>query len=139
VIKRVLAVFTLVAAVVAVGAVTNAAIAGSPHFIASAFSLTTSGDTLTVSGKEAGLGDESQIHVVLTAEAQCVNPGDNHPKAANKESFTAEGDFPVQNGKANFTLSVTAVFSPSCSPPMTVQFTSVVVTDTTNGLAATLL
>ncbi len=46
----------------------------------------------------------------------------------------AAGDFPVQNGKADFTLSVTAVFQPSCSPPMTVAFTDVTVTDTTNGL-----
>jgi hypothetical protein len=136
-IRRVLAILALTAAVAGIGATT--ASAGSPHFVDDQTQATISGNTLTVNGKEAGLGDEAQIHVVLTAEAQCVNPGDNHPKAANKESFTAAGDFPVQNGKADFSLSVTAVFSPSCSPPMTVQFTSVVVTDTTNGLTATLL
>lgn len=110
------------------------AIAGSPHFINSAFSVSRSGDTLTVSGKEAGLGDEAQIHVELSATALCINPGSNHPKAANKASVSAAGDFPVQNGKADFTLSATAVFQPSCSPPMTVQFTDVTITDTTNGL-----
>ena len=52
----------------------------------------------------------------------------------NKASVSAEGDFPVQNGKANFTLSVTATFQPECSPPMTVAFTDVTVTDETNGL-----
>jgi len=87
-----------------------------------------------VSGKEAGLGDESQIHVVLSATALCINNGGHHPKAVNKESVNAPGDFPVQNGKADFTLSVTAVFQPECSPPMTVEFTDVTVTDTTNGL-----
>jgi hypothetical protein len=51
---------------------------------------------------------------------------------------TAEGDFPVQNGKAEFTLSVTATFQPECSPPMTVAFTDVTVTDTTNGLSKSL-
>jgi hypothetical protein len=110
------------------------ALAGSPHFINSAFSISRSDNTLTVSGKEAGLGDEAQIHVELSATALCINNGGNHPKAVNKTSVNAAGDFPVQNGKADFTLSVTATFQPSCSPPMTVAFTDVVVTDTTNGL-----
>ncbi|HYX87129.1 MAG TPA: hypothetical protein VE777_19340 [Gaiellales bacterium] len=114
--------------------VAPAAWAGSPHFINSAFSISRSDNTLTVSGKEAGLGDEAQIHVVLSATALCINGGGKHPKAVNKESVNAAGDFPVQNGKADFTLSVTATFQPDCSPPMTVEFTDVTVTDTTNGL-----
>jgi hypothetical protein len=68
----------------------------------------------------------------------CVNGGGNHPKAANKTSVSASGDFPVQNGKANFTLTATPSFQPNCSPPMTVRFTDVVVTDTTNGLTFSL-
>jgi hypothetical protein len=113
---------------------TSTAFAGSPHFIKSATVVTISGNTLTVSGKEAGLGDEEQIHVVLTAEAQCINPGDKHPRAANKASFSAAGDFPVQNGKADFTLTVTATFQPDCTPPMSVDWISVTLQDTTNGL-----
>ena len=111
-----------------------AAVAGSPHFINSAFSISRSDDTLTVSGKEAGLGDESQIQVQLSATALCINGGGKHPKAVNKESVSATDTFPVQNGKADFTLSVTATFQPDCSPPMTVQFTDVTVTDLTNNL-----
>jgi hypothetical protein len=122
---------------VATAAVAAPAFAGSPHFINNAFDITRSDSTLTVSGKEAGLGDEEQIHVVLSATALCINPGGHHPNAANKESVSAEGDFPVQNGKADFTLSVTATFQPDCSPPMTVVFTDVTVTDTTNGLTKT--
>lgn len=110
------------------------ALAGSPHFIRSATTATVSGDTLTVSGKEAGLGDEAQIHVEVTATALCINNGGNHPKAVNKADVTGGGDFPVQNGKAEFSISLTAVFQPDCSPPMTVEFTDIVVTDTTNGL-----
>ena len=125
-----LAVMALAAAAIAV----PAAWAGSPHFISSAFNITRSGDELTVSGKEAGLGDEAQIHVVLSATALCINGGGKHPKAVNKTSVSAEGDFPVQNGKADFTLSVTATFQPDCSPPMTVAFTDLVVRDETNGL-----
>ncbi len=127
--------FTALAATV-VAALSLAAVAwaGSPHFIGNAFSISQAGNTLTVTGKEAGLGDESQIHVVLTATAACINPGNNHPQAANKETVTAEGNFPVQNGKADFTLSVTATFQPNCSPPMSVVYSDVTVTDTTNGL-----
>ena len=108
--------------------------AGNPHFVGSP-TLTRSGNTLTVTGKEAGLGNEDQIHIVLTATAECINRGGKNPSAANKQSVSAAGDFPVQNGKANFTLSVTATFQPNCSPPMTVRFTNVTVTDTTNGIS----
>jgi hypothetical protein len=114
-----------------------AAVAGSPHFVPGT-TADVSGSTLTVSGKEAGLGDEAQVHIVLTATALCINGGGNHPKAVNKESVSAAGDFPVQNGKAEFTLSVTAVFQPDCAPPMTVSFTDIVITDTTNGVTQNL-
>ena len=62
----------------------------------------------------------------------------HHPKGMNRTnqlSLSTEGDFPVQNGRANFSLSVTATFTPDCSPPMTVSFTDITVTDTTNGIS----
>ena len=114
------------------------AYAGSPHFIKSAFVVTVNGDTLTVSGKEAGLGDEIQVHIEIVAEASCINGGGKNPKAANKDSFGASGDFPVQNGQAEFELSVTADFQPDCVPPMTLQFNSVTVSDTEHGVSVTL-
>jgi hypothetical protein len=125
-----LAVIALAAAAVAV----PVAWAGSPHFVNDTVSATRSGDSLIVSGKEAGLGDEARVHIVVTATALCINGGGNHPKATNKQSVSSEGDFPVQNGKANFSLTLTATFQPPCSPPMTVSFTDVTVTDTTNGI-----
>ena len=111
----------------------TAAWAGSPHFVG-AVTKATDGNTLTVSGKEAGLGGEAQIHIVVTATASCVNPGEHHPKAANKTSVTAQGTFPVQNGKADFSLTATATFKPDCSPPQTVRFSNISVVDTTNGI-----
>jgi len=108
--------------------------AGSPHFVNNGFSISSDGTTLTVSAKEAGLGDETQIHVVLDATALCINPGGHHPKAVNKQSISSDADVPVQNGKADYTLTVTASFTPECVPPMTVVFTNVTITDTTNGL-----
>jgi hypothetical protein len=130
--------FAAVAALaLCLGGLASPAFAGSPHFVGTPIA-TISGDTVTVSGKEAGLGNETQIHVVVTADAACINPGDQHPEAANKESFSAAGDFPVQNGHADWSLTVTAVFQPSCSPPMTVAWSNIVVTDVTNGLSVTL-
>lgn len=113
--------------------VVPAAFAGSPHFVA--VNTSVSGNTLTVSGKEAGLGNEDQVHIVVSATALCINGGGKHPKAVNKTSVSSEGDFPVQNGKADFSLSLTATFQPDCSPPMTVSFTDITVTDTTSGIS----
>jgi hypothetical protein len=112
----------------------QAVLAGSPHFVGGII-VSRDGNSLAVSGKEAGLGNELQVHIVVTATAQCINPGSKHPKAANKASVSAEGDFPVQNGKADFSLTLTATFQPDCTPPMTVVFTGVTVTDVTNGIS----
>jgi hypothetical protein len=110
------------------------ATAGSPHFVG-ACTFTQSGNTVTVSCKEAGLGDEAQINVELTATALCINNGGHNPKAVNKTGVAAAATVPVQNGQAKYTLSGTATFKPDCSPPMTVQFTDITVTDTTNNLS----
>jgi hypothetical protein len=125
----------IAALVLTLGCLSTPAFAGSPHFVGTP-TATIDGDTLTVSGKVAGLGNETQIHVEVTADAACINPGGNDPEAANKESFSAAGDFPVQNGKANFSLSVTANFQPICAPPMNVEWSNPVVT--ADGLSATL-
>ena len=127
---------SLLAAALSVTALAFAAtaLAGSPHFVTADASR--SGDTLSVAFKEAGLGNEAQVHVVLSATALCINGGGKHPKAVNKTSVSAAGDFPVQNGKAEGTLSLTASFQPECTPPMTVQFTDVTLTDETSGATA---
>jgi hypothetical protein len=123
-----------VAAALTLVLTSQAAFAGNPHFVVADASA--SGNTLSVNFKEAGLGNEPQVHVVLTATALCINGGGNHPKAVNKESVSAAGDFPVQNGKAEGTLSVTATFKPECVPPMTVSFTDVTLVDETSGATA---
>ena len=114
-----------------------AAWAGSPHFVGQFTAVHNADDSVTISGKEAGLGNEDQIHIVITATAECINGGGNHPKAVNKEGVTGAGDFPVQNGKAEFSLSVTASFQPECVPPMTLAWTSVTLTDTAHNVSTT--
>jgi phage tail sheath gpL-like len=131
--RRFLAVGVLTLAVAAMAFAVPGAWAGSPHFIN--VTATVSGNSLTVEGKEAGLGNEAQVHIEVTATAECINGGGKHPKAVNKESVSAAGDFPVQNGKANFSLTLTATFKPDCSPPMTVSFSDITVTDTTHGIS----
>jgi hypothetical protein len=131
--KRVI--FIVIAVIAALAIPPSIASAGSPHFVT--VDVTRTDDSLDVSGKEAGLGNETQVHIVVSATALCINPGDHHPKAANKESVSAQGDFPVQNGKAVFDLTLTAVFQPTCDPPMTVTFTDVTVCDANNGVCST--
>lgn len=104
--------------------------AGSPHFVS--VSATREGNTLVVSGKEAGLGNEEQVHIEVTATAECINGGENHPKAANKETVGEGKDEPVQNGKAEFEITLKSNLS--CSPPMTIRWSHVVVEDTTNNI-----
>ncbi|WP_406861045.1 hypothetical protein ABZO31_11495 [Streptomyces sp. HUAS MG47] len=111
--------------------------AGSAHFVGTP-TASASGSTLTVKGKEAGLGNLAQITVTVSADAQCINKGGNKPSAENKQSFGGGATVPVQNGKANFSITVTANFQPKCSPPMTLQWSNVVVTDVTNSLSVTL-
>jgi hypothetical protein len=41
------------------------------------------------------------------------------PDGSEQDQLSAEGDFPVQNGKVSFTLIATATFRAACSPPMT--------------------
>jgi hypothetical protein len=126
----------LLLSLVIVCAWTTLAQSGSPHFTSCA--VVVSGTTLTAEGKEAGLGNESQVHIVLTADAACINPGGQDPKAANKDAVTAEGTFPVQNGKALFSLEATASFQPECAPPMSVTFSNITVCDVDHDVCCSL-
>jgi hypothetical protein len=123
-------------AVLTAALVVPAAQAGSPHQVHSC-TVTVSGtnnNILSISCKEAGLGDETQIIVTVSATAECINGGSNHPKAVNKGSFSTTSPEPVQNGKADYTIMLTAAFSPDCSPPMTVEWFNISAVDTTNNI-----
>ncbi|MEV6328440.1 hypothetical protein [Streptomyces sp. NPDC051909] len=124
-------------AIAIVGFLAPSAEAGSAHFVGTP-TASASGDTLTVKGKEAGLGNLTQINVLVTADAQCVNKGGNEPSADNKDSFGSDVDVPVQNGKANFTVVLTADLQPDCTKSMKLVWSNVTITDTTNDLTVTL-
>jgi hypothetical protein len=128
----------LLTALVAALMTTGVAVAGvtGAHFVGSP-TISISGNTVTAAGKVAGLGAVEQIHVTLSGDAACINPGSHKPQAANKESFSASGDFPVQNGKALFSLDLTATFQPDCTPPMTVVWSNISITVTAPGVILT--
>jgi hypothetical protein len=54
-------------------------------------------------------------------------PGGKKPSADNKDEVSISGEFPVQNGKANFSLTLdgAALISPPCEPPMTIEYSGV--------------
>jgi hypothetical protein len=109
----------------------SSALAVSPHFLRADVTSVTS-NSITVSFKEAGLGNsQNTVNITLSGTVECINPGSKHPKAANKEGFAVSGTFNVSNGQATGSLTATATVSPSCSPPMTLAWTDLVVTDTT--------
>jgi hypothetical protein len=129
-------IFVVMAGLATLALTTAVSWAGSPHFV-SCGPAVVSGACVSVNGKEAGLGGEEQINVQLTATAECINPGSNHPKAANKAGIATATDVPVQNGKANYFVSGCATFQPDCTPPMTVTVSDILITDTTNNITCT--
>jgi len=92
---------------------------------------TVTSNSVTVSFKEAGLGNSlNSVNISVAGTAECINGGSNHPKAGNKEAESASGTFNVSNGQATGSLTMTAA-NLKCSPPMTIAWTDLVVTDTT--------
>jgi hypothetical protein len=90
--------------------------------------------TLRVTAVESGLASGSTLNFEVTATAQCVNPGTNKPKASNKQDLSGTGSVPVgKTGTATIVQTLTADLN--CSPPMTIEFTDVVVTDLDNGVS----
>jgi hypothetical protein len=122
----------LLGSLAVVALATSPALAVSAHWVSATVTSVTS-NTITVSFKEAGLGNSlNSVNITLTATAECINPGSNHPKAANKESFSVSGTFNVSNGNATGSLTDSAAtISPPCSPPMVIAWTDVTLTDTT--------
>lgn|SRR5678815_2245333 len=90
------------------------AFADAPHFLRASASLDSAGN-LVCTFKEAGLGTTSTTEAVscsadATAVYACINGGDNHPQAANKETVSGpvsgSGEFPVRNGQTTGSITV---------------------------------
>ena len=140
------------AALVASLAFAAPAFADNPHFIKASAAINNDG-SLEVSWKEAGLGDNQLISYLASADGDavyvCINGGNKHPQAANKEEATgpvsAEGDFASgKNGQITASLTVDPPASTLECPPgqrfelACVKYTNISLTDTTNGVTASL-
>src|SRR5439155_21889131 len=67
------------------------ALAGSPHFVSNTVKATRADNILTVYGKEAGIGDEEEVNMVVNATAEGNNLGELYPRARNNERDSEEG------------------------------------------------
>ena len=118
----------------------------------SAAGTVNSAGALVVSFDEAGLGN-GNIDYTLTADATalyaCINKGGKNPSAANKQSFdgsVAGGDsFEAKNGRVQGSITVDPLQAPEFTCPggqtrvlAHVSYSNIVLTDTTNGVDATI-
>jgi hypothetical protein len=123
------------------------ALAASAHFLSA--SATRSDLNLIVSFREAGLGNRD-VTLVASAQAtavyQCINNGGKNPSAENKHSVVASvtnvGTFTPKNGSVRGSLTLVPPGPGNFSCPsgqtltlISVTYTSVRVTDTTNNVS----
>jgi hypothetical protein len=146
--RLVLATGMLALASIAVWPVTASATSGAHFFKDTGASVANSG-ALTVHIDEAGLGDGTTTNYTLSAEATatyaCINGGGNHPKAANKETFSeelsTEASFQPKNGRVQADVSVGPISAGSFKCPSgqrlvlaAVSYSNIVLTDTSNNV-----
>jgi hypothetical protein len=121
------------------------------HFMSATDSVNSSG-ALVVTFDEAGLGN-GNIDYTLTSDATatyaCINGGGNHPKAANKETFSGGlstgGTFQSKNGRVQASLTEGPLSAGSFTCPSgqrlvlaSVSYSNIVLTDTNNNVSTTL-
>jgi hypothetical protein len=143
----------LASAILGVAALTIWAVAAGAtsgaHFFSATGSVNGSG-SLVVAWDEAGVGQQ-QINYVLTADSTavyaCINGGNNHPKAANKATFSGPLTSPSvgflpQNGRVVGSISLGPISAGSFSCPSgqrlvlaSVSYTNIQLTDTTNNVS----
>jgi hypothetical protein len=131
---------------------TMTVLAANPHFIGQPTAEFDGTDSVRVSWKEAGLGDNQQITYVATATASatfvCVNNGGQCPNAANKTTVngpvSAIGIFSSgKNGQITASLTIHAPDAGGFMCPngqnlvlSEVSFSNIQVTDATNAVTA---
>src|SRR5262245_33525853 len=141
--KSVSTILVSVATILALSA--TAAWADAPKFHSVSSSVNSSG-ALVVNFDERGLGNLN-IDYTLTADASavyaCINGGGNHPQAANKETVNSEvsasGSFEPKNGRVTAGPPSAGGFTCPNGQRLvlaSVSYTNIVLTDTTNGVAA---
>jgi hypothetical protein len=124
--------------------------AANPHFVGKVTATLNADGSLTVSWKEAGLGDNQNIDYEASADAtatfNCVNNGGQCPNAANKTTVSgpvsATGTFNSgKNGQISGSLTIdppdAGGFSCPSGQTLTlseVSYSDITITDLTNGI-----
>lgn len=144
---------SLVMSLMALALTVGSALAAPPqtsgaHYMSASGSVNDAG-TLVVSFDEAGVGTSS-ITYSLTADATavyaCINGGNNHPKAANKESragaVSGGATFEPKHGRATGSVSAGPISAGTFSCPSgqrlvlaSVSYSNIVLTDTQNNVS----
>lgn len=130
----------------------GAAFAASPHFVNGPdATLNTNTGAVTVTWKEAGLGDTTTVSYEASADAraryQCVNKGGKCPAAANKQDVfgpvSADGSFASgKNGSITASLTIQPPASTLDCPGnqvvklVSVSYTDIALADLTNDIVA---
>jgi len=145
---RALMALCFAAALLTVGAIGAQAGTSGAHFMPATSAAVNDAGALVVTIDEAGVGNED-VTYSLTASAQavyaCINGGDNHPKAANKETVagqvSAGGTFSPTNGRIDASLTTGPLSAGNFECPngqrlvlASVSYSNIVLTDTTNGV-----
>lgn len=124
---------TVLLAALFVAAITvPAAIAASAHWVTGP-TATVSGNSLTVTGKAAGLGNTAgfadfTLSGTANVSSRCYTKSGNKPQAANKQesiSVDQTGSFPVRNGSVTPTFTVTPLSTLTCPKGQTVVIESI--------------
>jgi hypothetical protein len=149
---KLLFVVALATAGFAVWATAASATSGA-HFFSASGSVADNG-ALQVSWDEAGVGNAT-VNYTLSAQSSatyaCINGGGKHPSASNKQSVNGpltspSTGFQPQNGRVKVTNGISVGPLPStlqCPTGQTfvlacVSYTGITLTDTTNGVTASI-
>lgn len=136
-----------VAAILALALFAQAALAANPHFVRA--SATRQGQSLVVSFKEAGLGNNQTVTIQASADFSrtdsCVNKGGKVPsdpkKTVTQGTVSKSGNFTSdKNGNITGSLTLTTSTSLQCPPGqratlISLTFSNVRVTDLTNNVS----
>jgi hypothetical protein len=136
-----------VTAALAVGLFAQAAFAANPHFVRA--SASRQGNSLVVSFKEAGLGNNQSVTIQASADFSrtdsCVNKGGHVPsdpkKTVTQGTVSKSGSFTSdKNGNITGSLTLTTSTTLQCPPGqratlIRLSFSNVRVADLTNGVS----
>jgi len=94
--------------------------------------VTIEGDTITVEGRIAGLGNKqtADLLVAITATALCVDL--SVPSIVATLPVVDNIGVSPRRGNVKFETSLTPVFDPACDAPLEVAFAAVTICEVTN-------